>query len=102
MFHEIAAEIFDYNPIEVLALFSRISAEDAELLGMNNNVSKCERLILTHLSVPPVCIRPSVQVSQGVSNEDDLTVKLQEILNLNQLIKATLDEGKALNKVISE
>ena len=69
---------------------------------MNSEISRCERLILTHILVPPVCIRPSVQVSQGVSNEDDLTIKLQEIINLNLLIKTTLAEGKPLNKVINE
>jgi DNA-directed RNA polymerase III subunit RPC1 len=100
--HEIGLEAIDITPIDALSMFSRISSEDAELLGMNSDVSKCERLILTHILVPPVCIRPSVQVSQGVSNEDDLTVKLQEIINLNMLIKATLEEGKPLNKVMSE
>lgn len=102
LMHEVGGEIFDLSPIDVLGLFSRITSEDTELLGMNSEVSRCDRLILTHILVPPVCIRPSVQVSQGVSNEDDLTVKLQEMINLNMLIKATLEEGKPLSKITSE
>ena len=100
--HELGTESFDLTPIEVLSLFSRMDFEDLELIGMNSEYSRCERLILTHILVPPVCIRPSVQVSQGVSNEDDLTVKLQEIINLNLLIKATLEDGKPLSKIVSE
>lgn len=37
------------------------------------NANRCR-----HLFVPPVAIRPSVQMDAGAgSNEDDLTVKLQ-------------------------
>jgi hypothetical protein len=39
--------------------------------------SRPEQLILTHLPVPPCCIRPSVAMGVGQgSNEDDLTVRL--------------------------
>ena len=39
-----------------------------------------ENLLFTHILVPPVCIRPSVHMDGGGSNEDDLTVKLQSIM----------------------
>lgn len=42
--------------------------------------------------MPPVCIRPSVQ-QDGASNEDDLTVKLTEIVFTNALIKQGLSKG---------
>lgn len=92
----------EINPLEALMLFQKIHPDDVDLLGMNSDVSHPRDLIITHILVPPVCIRPSVQVSQGVTNEDDLTVKLQEIINLNALIKSTLDEGKPIHKVIEE
>lgn len=100
--NENGEESGEISPIDALNLFSRVLPEDEEILGMGGEGCKSERLILSHVLVPPVCIRPSVQVSQGVSNEDDLTVKLQELINLNLLIKATLDEGKPLSKVASE
>ncbi|CAG9322593.1 RPO31 [Blepharisma stoltei] len=100
---QIASKVtFEINAVEALELFQKIHPDDVNLLGMNSEVSHPKDLIITHILVPPVCIRPSVQVSQGVTNEDDLTVKLQEIINLNSLIKSTLDEGKPLNKVIEE
>ena len=48
------------NPIEVLDLFKRITDEDIPLLLMNASASKPEDMILTRVSVPPLCIRPSV------------------------------------------
>ena len=48
--------------------------------------------IASSLSVPPVCIRPSV-AQDGASNEDDLTVKLTEIVFNNALIKQGLAKG---------
>ena len=33
---------------------------------------------MTYVPVPPVCIRPSVEMESGAgTNEDDLTIKLQ-------------------------
>jgi len=39
------------------------------------------------LPAPPVCIRPSVSVTQTVKNEDDLTVKIAEIVYYNKEIE---------------
>jgi hypothetical protein len=64
----------DLNPIRVLALFSAITEETCELLDL---AGRPEHLIMTHLPVPPVCIRPSVEMEAGGgSNEDDITMKL--------------------------
>ena len=62
----------ELNPLRVLELFRRISDEDCGLLALSG---RPEDLILTHVPVPPVCIRPSVEMDGG-TNEDDLTVKL--------------------------
>lgn len=64
----------DLNPIRVLELFSAITDEACELLDL---AGRPEHLIMTHLPVPPVCIRPSVEMdSGGGTNEDDITMKL--------------------------
>ena len=49
----------DLNPIRVLELFERISQEDTELLDC---YYRPEHLIMQDLPVPPVCIRPSVEM----------------------------------------
>ncbi|XP_041939271.1 DNA-directed RNA polymerase III subunit RPC1 isoform X1 [Alosa sapidissima] len=76
------------NPLVVQNLFRRIPAEDVPLLLMNPESGKPADLILTRLLVPPLCIRPSVvsDLKSG-TNEDDLTMKLTEIIFLNDVIK---------------
>ncbi|KAL5530725.1 RPO31 [Sanghuangporus sanghuang] len=82
----------DLNPLKVLDLFRRISDEDCELLGLNPEHGRPEEYIWQYISVPPVCIRPSV-AQDGASNEDDLTVKLTEIVFTSALIKQGLAKG---------
>ncbi|XP_062858765.1 DNA-directed RNA polymerase III subunit RPC1 isoform X1 [Trichomycterus rosablanca] len=76
------------NPLVVLNLFRRIPNEDVPLLLMNPEAGKPAYLLLTRLLVPPLCIRPSVvsDLKSG-TNEDDLTMKLTEIIFLNDVIK---------------
>lgn len=50
----------DMNPLKVLNLFKQITAVDCELLGLDPAVGRPEEFIWQYLSVPPVCIRPSV------------------------------------------
>lgn len=72
----------------VLNLFKRIPQEDVPLLLMNPEAGTPADLLLTRLLVPPLCIRPSVvsDLKSG-TNEDDLTMKLTEIIFLNDVIK---------------
>lgn len=37
-------------------------------------------MLITYIPAPPVTIRPSVNVSANVTNEDDLTIKMAEII----------------------
>ena len=69
----------DLNPLRVRNLFMAIPDEDCDLLWVDRERGRPENLILTHLMVPPVAIRPSVPMDSGGggSNEDDLTIKLQ-------------------------
>ncbi|KAI0004922.1 hypothetical protein BJV74DRAFT_313763 [Russula compacta] len=82
----------DLNPLKVLDLFRRISNEDCELFGLRPEHGRPDEFIWQYISVPPVCIRPSV-AQDGASNEDDLTVKLTEIVFTNALIKQGLAKG---------
>ncbi|GBG75764.1 hypothetical protein CBR_g21008 [Chara braunii] len=81
----------DLNPSRVLGLFERMEDEDCQVLDL---AQRPERLILTHLPVPPVCIRPSVEMeaAQG-SNEDDITMKLMQIIEVNNIIRTGLEKG---------
>ncbi|CAK0785283.1 hypothetical protein CVIRNUC_008489 [Coccomyxa viridis] len=81
----------DLNPIRVLALFSAISDEACELLDLPG---RPENLIMTNLAVPPVTIRPSVEMDTGGgTNEDDITMKLMNIIDSNNSVREALEKG---------
>ena len=74
----------DLTPLVVKKLFENIPNEDCDLLWSEPELGRPERLLMDAILVPPVCIRPSVAMDTGDgSNEDDLTVKLQEIIQVN-------------------
>ncbi|KAF9083486.1 hypothetical protein BGX23_011391 [Mortierella sp. AD031] len=91
----------DMNPLRVLNLFKAISDEDCELLGMNPDIGRPEMYLWQNISVPPVCIRPSVQ-QDGASNEDDITVKLTEVIFTNAHMQAGLNEGIAIHNLMEQ
>ncbi|KAL4425069.1 hypothetical protein ABPG77_010383 [Micractinium sp. CCAP 211/92] len=81
----------DLHPVRVLQLFSAIPQEDCELLDL---AGRPEDLLMTALPVPPVCIRPSVEMDAGAgSNEDDITMKLMQIVEVNNILRQGLEKG---------
>ena len=93
----------DLLPTVVLDLFKRIPDADAELLWLDPSVGRPENLLLVNLLVPPVPIRPSVAMDVGGgSNEDDLTVKLQEIIDVNIALKLALEKGAPHKTILEE
>ncbi|OIR58589.1 MAG: DNA-directed RNA polymerase III subunit RPC1 [Amphiamblys sp. WSBS2006] len=83
------------NPCFVLNLFQKIKDIDIRLLGMDPAISRPESLVITHLPVPPACIRPSVQLMSGDgTNEDDLTIKLADIVFANTVLKNAALRGE--------
>ena len=66
------------------------------------NDGRPENLLIDRLLVPPVALRPSVDAGQQGSNEDDLTVKLSEILTVNNIIRNALEGGKATVACVAE
>lgn len=93
----------DLLPTKVLDLFRRIPDSDCEILWVDPQIGRPENLILQNLLVPPVPIRPSVKLDfGGGSNEDDLTVKLQEILDVNVALELALTKGPHTKTIMEE
>ena len=87
----------DLSPLRVQGLFRAIPDEDCELLDL---AGRPEDLLMTHIPVPPVCIRPSVEMDGGAgSNEDDLTVKLMQIVEVNNILRHGLERGLPIANV---
>ena len=90
------------TPMRVYELFRSITEEDMSLMWMDGAHCRPETLISWSIPVPPVPIRPSVPMDiGGGSNEDDLTVKLQEIIDVNNALKVALENGATM-KMIAE
>nr|XP_019049688.1 DNA-directed RNA polymerase III subunit RPC1 [Kwoniella bestiolae CBS 10118]OCF28618.1 DNA-directed RNA polymerase III subunit RPC1 [Kwoniella bestiolae CBS 10118] len=90
----------DLNPLKVLDLFKRVTAEDCELLSLHPDIGRPEDYIWQYISVPPPCIRPSV-ASEAGNNEDDLTQKLSEIVNLNNNLSLMMDKGQGIESIMT-
>ena len=93
----------DLLPTRVLELFRKIPDLDCEVLWLDPIIGRPENLILQNLLVPPVPIRPSVAMDVGGgSNEDDLTVKLQEILDVNVALELAMTRGPQTRTIMEE
>ncbi len=64
----------DLNPLRVLQIFQKCINEDLEILDLNVDAGRPEKLILTHILAPPVCIRPSVAMDSQVYIGSSVTV----------------------------
>ena len=85
----------ELNPLAVLNLFRNISINDLSILGISDPTA----YLIQTLLVPPSCIRPSVDMQEEGFNEDDLTVKLAEIVNCNTIIFENINKGNSLNSI---
>lgn len=92
------------NPLEVQNILSKVKLEDIPIL-MARSIGGCNHptdVLFTRIPVPPCCIRPSVisEVKSGTT-EDDITMKLSEIMLINDIIRKHKQDGAPI-KVISE
>lgn len=72
--------VIDMDALKTHNLFMKIVDEDIVFFNIDSNMCKPSDMIVTCIPAPPSCIRPTVAVSHGLKNEDDLTVKLAEIV----------------------
>lgn len=92
----------DLNPLKTLNLFKQITPQDCELFGLDPaKGGRPEMYIWRYLPAPPVCIRPSVMMD-AQSNEDDLTVKLTEIVWTSSMIRAGIVKGISINNLMEQ
>jgi DNA-directed RNA polymerase III subunit RPC1 len=91
----VSGAVQDLTPLVVYRLFENIPESD--YLVLNLGKSKPQDMLATRIPVPPVCIRPSVPVAggSGGTNEDDLTVKISDIIFINNFMKNMIEGGSA-------
>jgi len=80
-----------------------LGRQDAELFGLDPVQGPPTHFIWTYVPVPPVAIRPSVAMETAVgSNEDDLTIKLMEIVHINNIIKTAMERGAQIQAIMED
>ena len=88
------------HPLRIKALLSLIAVADYPLLNLDAASGGPDLLVFTHLLVPPNCIRPSIAMDSSRSNEDDLTMKLSEIISMNKNLEKELINGGDLGQLL--
>ena len=91
-----------FNPLEVLTLLERIPESDMPYLLMDSESARPADMIVTRIACPPICIRPSVvsDLKSG-TNEDDVTIKMTEIVFINDAIRKHKSSG-ATSRMIQD
>jgi DNA-directed RNA polymerase III subunit RPC1 len=69
---------------------------------MKSEFSKPADLLLDYIIVPPLSIRPTVQITHNSTNEDDLTIKLGEMIYLNKCVKNSINDGNNTAKLLED
>ncbi len=75
------------TPIDIRDRLEKVRDEDAELLGLDPQVSRPEWMVATFLPVPPLAVRPPITLETGLKSEDDLTHALVVIIRQNERLK---------------
>lgn len=92
-----------FDPIKTLQVFDKIKDENVLLFNINIKFVHPVDLIVTHILVPPNCIRPTIKESDGSLRLDDLSVKIKDFLERNNLIeKMILKDWESSEKIFQE
>jgi DNA-directed RNA polymerase subunit A' len=77
------------TPQEIQKWLKQIPDEMAAKLGVEG--CRPEDLVLTHLPVPPVTMRPSITLETGERSEDDITHKLVDVIRINKRLQNNIE-----------
>ena len=74
-------------------ILHNIQDQHLQLLGFPIDMVRPENMVIKELIVPPPIMRPTIMVSDGsrIRGQDDLTLKLQDILKQNKLLRQEME-----------
>ena len=80
---------------KVVDIFRRMRDEDCKALGLDVTWARPEWLVIQVLPVPPLHVRPSVNMGGGSgTSEDDLTHQLVNVIKCNIALKNAVTNGE--------
>ncbi|KAJ2158302.1 DNA-directed RNA polymerase II core subunit rpo21 [Coemansia sp. RSA 552] len=77
----------------VLQTLRKITDRDSETIGIDPYFARPEWMLLHVMPVPPMTVRPSIQMDTMRPSEDDLTYKLNDIIKANGRLQRCVVEG---------
>lgn len=77
---------------KALQVLRRVRDEDYDRLGIDPRYARGDWMVLTVMPVCPPCVRPSV-ADNASRSEDDLTIKLAEIVKSNAKLRDNMNNG---------
>ena len=80
-------------PNQIREWVEKIPNKDLAYYGYHTDKLRPEWFVLTVLPVPPITIRPSITLENGIRSEDDLTHKIVDIIRINSRLKDNIDAG---------
>lgn len=86
---------------QVLEILKNISDEECVILGLDPKYSRPDWMIVSVLAVPPLSVRPAVQMFGSGKSQDDLTHKLSDIIKANNELKRNID-NQSPTRIIAE
>ncbi|KAF9923536.1 hypothetical protein KVV02_002857 [Mortierella alpina] len=81
------------TPSDAYHILKRISDADIEAMGLSPEFARPEWMIMTVLPIPPLAVRPSIQMDGSSTGEDDLTHKLFAIIKTNADVYRCAQDG---------
>ncbi|KAJ4462204.1 putative DNA-directed RNA polymerase II subunit 1 [Paratrimastix pyriformis] len=90
-----AATDTPFSASEAFEVLRKISDEDCRIMGLNPKLAHPSWMVLKVLPVPPPAVRPSIMLDSSRSSKDDLTYKLSDIIQANNLVRSYKQKGSA-------
>lgn len=87
-------ETVTLQPEMVLRCLQRLTDDTVRILGLNPKYSHPAWMVCTHLSVPPLTVRPPVMMDDNQRMDDDLSHVLVNIVRANQKLREQIDKGQ--------
>lgn len=91
------------TPQDVYDIFKFAPEEDLRKMGFDTERSHPKNMILKVLLVPPPAVRPAISIYEGskTRGQDDLTLRLSEILKTNaDILKSSTPDSSHRNKYL--
>ncbi len=90
-----------YTGEDIWQIFKNISDENCIRIGINPELSRPESMLVENLPVPPIQVRPvsKSDTQGGIYGVDGLTMKLADIIRINNMISKDKIDVNGLNLI---